>query len=307
MKYAVSKVIDTAMNEVGYLEKKSNADLDSKTGNAGRNNYTKYWRDLAPSMQGEPWCQCFVDWCFKMAFGTAGARALLHQDTWDFYTPTAAGQFKKKGQWHSSPKVGDIIYFKNSQRICHVGLVYKVSGSTVYTIEGNTSNGTAVVANGGGVCKKSYALGNARITGYARPAYTDTNYVVGNKIIARGQKNANKFLKNHLKNPPQIEVDGERGAQTRKQCVRVLQEALNLDFGYSLAVDGIMGVKTKSALNGKCIMRGNKKYLVVAAKVLYQCKGIDKGLKYSRTFGAGLEKTAGKKKITDKDFMDLIL
>ena len=36
------RVIAIAQKEVGYLEKKSNKDLESKTANAGKNNYTKY-------------------------------------------------------------------------------------------------------------------------------------------------------------------------------------------------------------------------------------------------------------------------
>ena len=42
---AIDKLIQTADNEVGYLEKSSNSQLDDKTANAGMNNYTKYWRD----------------------------------------------------------------------------------------------------------------------------------------------------------------------------------------------------------------------------------------------------------------------
>ena len=34
-------VISVAQNEIGYMEKASDYDLDSKTGNAGHNNYTK--------------------------------------------------------------------------------------------------------------------------------------------------------------------------------------------------------------------------------------------------------------------------
>ena len=41
-----SKVVNIALNEVGYLEKASNSNLDSKTANAGSKNYTKYARDL---------------------------------------------------------------------------------------------------------------------------------------------------------------------------------------------------------------------------------------------------------------------
>jgi hypothetical protein len=43
----VQNIIAIAEAEVGYLEKKSNANLDSKTANSGSNNYTKYSRDLS--------------------------------------------------------------------------------------------------------------------------------------------------------------------------------------------------------------------------------------------------------------------
>ena len=42
----LEKVLEIALDEVGYLEKKTNAQLDSKKANAGSNNYTKYARDL---------------------------------------------------------------------------------------------------------------------------------------------------------------------------------------------------------------------------------------------------------------------
>ena len=38
---AIEKLINIAKQEIGYLEKASNKDLDSKTGNAGSKNYTK--------------------------------------------------------------------------------------------------------------------------------------------------------------------------------------------------------------------------------------------------------------------------
>ena len=42
------KVLQIAKNEIGYLEKASNKNLYDKTANAGSNNYTKYWADIAP-------------------------------------------------------------------------------------------------------------------------------------------------------------------------------------------------------------------------------------------------------------------
>mgnify|MGYP002622873256 CR=1 FL=1 len=172
-------VIQLAEAEIGYLEKKSSASLDSKTANAGSGNYTKYWRDIYPSYQGQPWCQCFVDWCFARAYGEVEAKKLLNMTGgWSFYTPSAANSFKGASQWHTSgPQAGDLIYFKNSARIHHVGIVYKVDSSRVYTIEGNTSGGSAVIANGGAVCKKSYLLNNSAIAGYGRPKYDAAAFV----------------------------------------------------------------------------------------------------------------------------------
>lgn len=170
----VDKVLAIAEAEVGYLEKKSNANLDSKTGNAGKGNYTKYSRDLvqwigSPYAQGVPWCDQFFDWVLAKAVGIDVAKKLL--GGWSAYTPTSANYYKQIGRWSNTPKVGSQIFFKNSQRICHTGLVYKIDTSKVYTIEGNTSTGPDVVANGGGVCKKSYALNNPKIAGYGHPAY----------------------------------------------------------------------------------------------------------------------------------------
>lgn len=170
-----SKVIDIALGEVGYLEKKSNSNLDSKTANAGTANYTKYGRDmhkLYPSVMDFPaaWCDAFVDWCFQKAYGVSNAKGLLGGDFND-YTPSSAQLYKNKGAWGIKPRKGAQIFFKNNTRICHTGLVYDFDSKYVYTVEGNTSGASGVIANGGGVCKKKYALTNSSIAGYGYPNY----------------------------------------------------------------------------------------------------------------------------------------
>lgn len=179
MSILASKVLEVAENEVGYLEKRNANNLDSKTENVGDANYTKYGRDMVkwvgnPYTTHDAWCDTFTDWCFVTAYGKQIAMSLLNG--WSAYTPTSAQYFKNIGQWFEhNPKAGDLIFFKNNVRICHVGLVYKVDATKVYTIEGNTSSkGTdVIVENGGGVFKKSYTLNNPRIAGYGRPKYTD--------------------------------------------------------------------------------------------------------------------------------------
>lgn len=166
---AIDDVIATAEAEVGYLEKKSNSNLDSKTANAGSKNYTKYWRDVKPGFQGESWCACFVTWCFMVVFGQALTEKLLGHFPF-VYCPTLAAKTTNK-----TPKRGSVILFWRSSknRYGHTGIVYKVDSTYVYTIEGNTSGASGVVANGGGVCKKKYKLSSldAR-TKYFMPDYS---------------------------------------------------------------------------------------------------------------------------------------
>lgn len=168
---AAEKLISIARQELGYLEKASNKNLDDKTANVGSNNYTKYARDLYPSLQGQPWCDMFVDRCFVQAFGQVNARRLIGGG-FSAYTPTSAQYYKGKGWWRTIPQPGDQVFFENDIRICHTGIVTAIDGKKVYTIEGNTSGASGVVANGGGVFEKSYALTYTRIAGYGRPDWS---------------------------------------------------------------------------------------------------------------------------------------
>lgn len=149
---AIQQVIDLALAEVGYHE----------TGN----NYTKYGKEMhsvQPSNMDYPaaWCDCFVDWLFYRCFGRDLAKQMLCGD-FDDYTVNSAQLYKNAGRWVTVPKKGYQIFFRNDSGICHTGIVYKVSGGTVYTVEGNSSDQVA---------KRSYDMGNSRIAGYGMPKY----------------------------------------------------------------------------------------------------------------------------------------
>lgn len=164
---AINAVIGIAEEEIGYLEKRTNANLDSKTANAGSNNYTKYWRDIKPEWQGEPWCAAFVSWCFMKAFGLEKAKELLKH--WPYtYCPTLGAKFTK----HANPQVGDIVIFYRNGEFAHTGIVTKVDRDRFWTIEGNTSGASGIIANGGGVCQKSYYNSNLPGTKFCRPDYS---------------------------------------------------------------------------------------------------------------------------------------
>lgn len=226
---AINAVIKTAQNEIGYLEKKSNAQLNSKTANAGYNNFTKYWRDIYPAYQTEPWCAAFVSWCFMKAFGLTMAKKLLKH--WPYvYCPTLGSLFTK----NANPKVGDIVIFYRSGEFRHTGLVTKVRGDKFWTIEGNTSGASGIVANGGGVCAKSYYNSKLPGTKFCTPNYSlVTSIVSGNSSTSIPTTPTN--TKNYL-------TVGDKGG-----AVKTLQTKLN-KVGYKLDVDGIYGDNTLKAI-----------------------------------------------------------
>jgi peptidoglycan hydrolase-like protein with peptidoglycan-binding domain len=177
---AIEKLIAIANAEIGYLEKKNNSQLDDKTANAGAKNYTKYARDLdaIPGFyngrkNGYAWCDVFTDWCFVQAFGVDMAKKLLCQPNKSLGAGCkySYNYYKQNGQAHTTPQVGDQVFFSTSGSICHTGIVYRVDDTYVYTIEGNTSSAAGVVTNGGCVRAKKYELTYASIVGYGRPNY----------------------------------------------------------------------------------------------------------------------------------------
>ena len=226
---AINAVIKTAQNEIGYLEKKTNAQLNSKTANAGYNNFTKYWRDIYPAYQTEPWCAAFVSWCFMKAFGLTMAKKLLKH--WPYvYCPTLGSLFTK----NANPKVGDIVIFYRSGEFRHTGLVTKVRGDKFWTIEGNTSGASGIVANGGGVCAKSYYNSKLPGTKFCTPNYSLVISIVsGNSSTSIPTTHTN--TKNYL-------TVGDKG-----DAVKTLQTKLN-KVGYKLDVDGIYGDNTLKAI-----------------------------------------------------------
>lgn len=161
------KTRDLLSDQVGYLEKASNSNLDSKTGNAGYNNYTKYARDVnnmgLMGWQGQPWCAVYQFWICAKVFGKEKALDIMGNGFYNCNSVKAHA--KAKGTWHSTPKLGALVIFRNG---AHIGRVIAINVNTIRTNEGNTSSGglNNVESNGGCVAEKSYTIGNSQIDGY---------------------------------------------------------------------------------------------------------------------------------------------
>lgn len=250
----IEKLILIAKNEIGYLEKKSNIQLDDKTANAGSNNYTKYWRDIKPSYQGQPWCAAFVSWCFMKAFGLDKAKKLLKH--WPYvYCPTMSELFTL----NSYPKIGDIVIFYHNGTFTHTGLVTAVIGDKFYTIEGNTSGASGIIANGGGVCAKSYYNSKLPGTKFCTPDYslvtssTETtnteggSYMFTPETVKSGDKNTSVLLLQEI-----LRARGFKGKTgkalklTRKADANTIYALKTYQESRKevLAVDGVCGPAT---------------------------------------------------------------
>lgn len=143
----------------------ANSYLDDFKKNAGYNNYTKFARDVnswgQPGCQGQPWCAEYQFWKLVKVIGITNALKIMGGG---FYNCVSITNWaKKKGTWRNAPKVGALVIFRNGS---HVGSVQSFDSSRIYTNEGNTSSAAGVVANGGAVRNKSYAIDDSSIDGY---------------------------------------------------------------------------------------------------------------------------------------------
>lgn len=154
-----SKVVSVASGEVGYAERSKGV--------------TKYgdWYGC----QGG-WCTTFVLWCYNKAGEAYGTKLYGSIVPNGGNCNSMISWFTNKGRYHKassgySPKTGDLVFFDWSSNGSsqHVGIVDYVSGTSVYTIEGNCS---------GKVKKMSYTQSGSKpynnissIMGYAEPDF----------------------------------------------------------------------------------------------------------------------------------------
>lgn len=152
---AVHKVVSLAYGEVGYHE--------------GVNNYNKYaespliTRLYGWNLQHQPWCAVFVNWLFLTTFDYAIGSRITYGGS-----PGCAAQaqlYRNNNAYYptQSAQKGDQIFFIVDGGINHTGIIVDVSGSTITTVEGNSSDSVA---------ERTYFIGDSKIAGVGRPNWS---------------------------------------------------------------------------------------------------------------------------------------
>lgn len=151
---------------------------------------------------GFDWCDVFVDWLFVESYGESAALQMLHQPhkSLGAACPFSAGYYEDNGAFGQEPHLGDQIFFGRHGDEDHTGLVVEITGSSVYTVEGNAGGGN------GQVMRRRYDRGDGWICGYGTPNWG---------VVADGD----------LPEPPKkdiIEEDGIFGRESVKALQRWL-------------------------------------------------------------------------------------
>ena len=246
MAYTASKLIEIAKAEIGYHEKASSSNLDSKTANSGNKNFTKYGRDLFNAgffngnKNGFDWCAQFPTWCVWKLTGKDKAKAeyiLCVGGDLSAGCGFALKYYKAAGRFDGNPKVGDQIFFKftnDSSTADHTGIVVGLTAATIRTVEGNSGNKVSL---------RTYSRSYYAIIGYGQPRYeTDATTKAPTKTPTKEEVKTVKIEMPVLKKGSK-----GRAVLTLQRLLRALRY-VNTDGKALIVADGSFGNNTEAAV-----------------------------------------------------------
>lgn len=176
-----SDVIKLALEEVGYLGKKSNAKLYQKTANTS-GKYNKYAEELYEAgyynanKNGFNYCAIFVDWLF---YHLAGSKEdAIEVKPYNIYNASCTWckkAYQSAGRLSDKPEIGAQVFFKNSAgEVAHTGIIVDInSDEGIVTVEGNVSNNVVTC---------TYDLTNSRLDSFGIPFYEEEPEEDGIKV-----------------------------------------------------------------------------------------------------------------------------
>lgn len=164
-----------------------------------------------------------------------------------------------------------------------------------------SSNGSVDGINGRCDVNHVYKDYEASNSASPTPQHPTSSVRPRNELIALGQQHAINFTQH------QIAVDGIVGRDTKRMAVRVVQRAMNADYGDTIAEDGIVGKKTRAKAGRHYVKRGETQFLVTALEILCLLQGKDpNGVECPGTFGGGLARACGTEFVYAKDMLYMV-
>lgn len=230
-------------------------------GNNG-SKYRKWFYNRTSDYYGVNWCAVFISWLYNQvdSLGTLITKT------------DGAGSIAREsinnglgGKWYESeysdssttPKVGDIVVFtwNGAGRVAgqdkyysnHVGYVYAVDSTYIYTIEGNTGSNNADTSV---VAYKQYSRKSGNINGYYRPNY-ETSESEEEKMnnFCKGDKGDGVLAyKSLIIQAKKFGLITSKVDNTNSFGNGTYKATLEIQKLYKLEQDGIAGTKTITAL-----------------------------------------------------------
>ena len=215
---AVHKLCKLAYEQVGYYE--------------GANNWNKYadnalvTQALGWNAQNQPWCAIFVVDMMIESFGYYAGMNMMYGCSAG--CAVQADYYRRNAAFYDKPQKGDQIFFYSGGGINHTGIVTDIAGSTITTIEGNSSDGVNL---------RTYFIGDGNIAGYGRPNWD---------IVADSGEEEKPEIDDEDRTYRTLQFGD--GINHPLDIVRIWQMIL-LQWGYMLqahgGVDGEFGKKTE--------------------------------------------------------------
>ncbi len=209
---------------------------------SNHNEITVWYNTHVKPIGDGPWCDMEI----SKAAAESGNADVVGQHA---YTPEHANWFAARGQWHSGAagiRPGDVVFFdwsgsRSRDAIDHVGLVVRVEGSKIFTIEGNKGDECVRVTRD-----------STYIAGYGRPAYAKPmlKAPTGTPVLKKGSAGGKIVVLQRCLNKVQktkLVEDGSFGDLT-KAAVKAFQGSHKDAKGHRLLVDGEYGGNTASAM-----------------------------------------------------------
>ncbi len=121
-KLGAADLVAVARSQVGYRE--------------GSPRQSKYNRWIGRTGPRDPWCGFFVSW---LAHAAGKPGAVLRKKSF----PSLLAAERKRGRTSDKPRIGRLAYigYFSKGTASHVGIVSRIEGDHIWTIEGNVSSG----------------------------------------------------------------------------------------------------------------------------------------------------------------------